>query len=714
VTTTLRPKLARVKEPTIKDLAKARARGSNGYAAHGMEPPKSVWQTLNEQMRKRAGLIANLKEADLSFEDRAFLHRVAANVPVERGDSTRLIMLLERHAKLLADKPKTGKVSRHSNGSVSVPASESLSDHAHTPAPSNAPTSAAGQVVKLKLSQLLRHPDNRKPTAEAIAKRAASMKDRGQLEPIVVRPLNDQRTKAPKNQKGKADSVLGTSDLEIFQVLSGETRWLAAKKLGWKEIDARVVALGHKEALELLAEANAQRQDLSPIDKAKLMKRLGEPIAQGGAGLTHDQIAPRFGYSDGSVVSNCLRLLKLPEPWLSRVASGELNESWARLICPLVDAPVVMANLEKDWQSAHRARAADYEREHWESRTGVEQAITSVLRGEVRPVEEGHSTHYSSDDIKGTKDEEYRYSGYHPRYFELTPELEQKLGIVEWGNIHFYHGKGSGDRVKGLGGKRVRMATNVKLYDQLNVPLIKAHVDKHKRAKVTKGAADNKAAKKALTPAEQKATAKEQAEQLQRRIDAWRHDWLKSLIARQMEREPQVREFVLIALAVRAFTPHWQCDLAELVAGEHFDEWAGLAAAFGKGRKLFELGDKVAAAAITAAEQNPKFPAIERERLDALAALANIDLAAEWRAMQDAQEDLRLNGDVAAESRFALFFELFQSGQLDDLGDELGVHVKGAPSKSSKVALLITRDRTLKLPKCLKPLAAGKAKKARR
>jgi hypothetical protein len=98
--------------------------------------------------------------------------------------------------------------------------------------------------------------------------------------------------------------------------------------------------------------------------------------------------------------------------------------------------------------------------------------------------------------------------------------------------------------------------------------------------------------------------------------------------------------------------------------------------------------------------------------MDEIADFAGIDLALEWGVMQEAHR--AEYGESAAGSRFGDFFQLFQMAQLDELGTELGVHVADAKGKEAKVKLLVSRDRNLKLPKCIKPLVAKKPAKRRR
>lgn len=183
-------------------------------------------------------------------------------------------------------------------------------------APIAQPVTIAGNVQMLAVTQLTRHPDNRQPSEAAIAAVAESLRTEGQIEPLIVRPLS-----------GESQS---------YQIVSGETRWLAAQRLGWDSIACDVVALDDAAALRVLAAANAARQDLDPLAKARLIVRLCDPIESGGSGLTREQAAKMFDLQSGGAASNLVRLLELPEAWHGPIERGDLPQSFARALLPLL------------------------------------------------------------------------------------------------------------------------------------------------------------------------------------------------------------------------------------------------------------------------------------------------------------------------------------------------------------------------------------------
>lgn len=188
----------------------------------------------------------------------------------------------------------------------------------------------AGPTLAMPLYHVVRHPANRHPSPEAVTECAASLAATGQLEPLVVRFLPVE---------GK------------YQILSGETRWLAAQRLGWHEIAARVVEADDAEAVKLVAEHNAHRHDLNPIEQARLIETLCRPVDQGGGGLTREQAARSVGLESGSAASNLVRLLSLPQVWQDRVAAGELPQTWARALLAIADDEQALEQAAAVWHT---------------------------------------------------------------------------------------------------------------------------------------------------------------------------------------------------------------------------------------------------------------------------------------------------------------------------------------------------------------------------
>lgn len=153
-------------------------------------------------------------------------------------------------------------------------------------------------------------PNLRQPRKEfdddAIAELSLSIKEKGVLQPLIVRRV-------------------GTG----YEIIAGERRWRAAQKAGVTKVPIIIKEASDSEALELALIENLQRQDLNPIEEAGGYRRLIEDF-----GLTHEEVAARIG-KDRSTITNQLRLLKLPEEAQKALVEGEITAGHARAILSL-------------------------------------------------------------------------------------------------------------------------------------------------------------------------------------------------------------------------------------------------------------------------------------------------------------------------------------------------------------------------------------------
>lgn len=154
--------------------------------------------------------------------------------------------------------------------------------------------------ANVPLDTIERDPSNRLPAEADIAARAESIKSVGLLQPVVLRALGGGR----------------------YQLMAGETRWRAFKLLKRATIPARI----YKDQSEVDAATkalveNAQRADLTPIERAKRFKQLEE------LKLSQKEIGRLAGGVSQPVVANAIRLLELPEEVQKLVAAGELSEA---------------------------------------------------------------------------------------------------------------------------------------------------------------------------------------------------------------------------------------------------------------------------------------------------------------------------------------------------------------------------------------------------
>ena len=142
-----------------------------------------------------------------------------------------------------------------------------------------------------------------------------SIKKNGIIQPIAVRVDRD--------------------DLEKYEIIAGERRWLAAQKAGLHEVPIIILDLDDNEALEVAIIENIQRDDLNTIEEAKAFKRLSEEF-----GYDHEKIA-RYMSKSRSHVSNTLRLLTLPDDVIGMIEEGNLTAGQARPLIGLINASAI-------------------------------------------------------------------------------------------------------------------------------------------------------------------------------------------------------------------------------------------------------------------------------------------------------------------------------------------------------------------------------------
>jgi ParB family chromosome partitioning protein len=141
---------------------------------------------------------------------------------------------------------------------------------------------------------------------------AASIKENGVIQPIVVRRLP---TPGPDGVR--------------YEIVAGERRWQAAKLAGLADIPTIVRDLSDKEASAVSLIENIQREELTPAEEARALKRLVSEFE-----LTHERLAEIVGRSRASV-SNLIRLLDLPEAVLLLIDSKEISMGHARALLGL-------------------------------------------------------------------------------------------------------------------------------------------------------------------------------------------------------------------------------------------------------------------------------------------------------------------------------------------------------------------------------------------
>lgn len=186
----------------------------------------------------------------------------------------------------------------------------------HQPPPPAHPHLQGG-LLQLDLGKIIPNPQQPRKefSPDKLEELALSIKARGLIQPVIVRPLGEGR----------------------YELIAGERRWRAAGLAGLAKIPAVVRQAESAEALELALIENIQRQDLNPIETAEAYRHLAETFD-----LSHEEIALKVG-KDRSSVTNLLRLLNLPEEIQKDLIAGTLSMGHARAILGIPDRAGQMA-----------------------------------------------------------------------------------------------------------------------------------------------------------------------------------------------------------------------------------------------------------------------------------------------------------------------------------------------------------------------------------
>jgi ParB family chromosome partitioning protein len=227
--------------------------------------------------------------------------------------------------------------------------------------PTAAQDDRISELRHIKLTEITPDPDQPRRHFDELAldELAASVKEHGILQPIVVTPKNGG-----------------------YQIVAGERRYRAATRAGLDKVPALVRTLTNQHKLELSLIENLQRRDLNVLETATAYLKLRDQF-----NLTLDQIGVRVGGKSVSTISNTLRLLRLPESVRTALLEGKLREGQAR---PLVNLdPAVIEEILPQILS-----------EEWSARK-IEQFIVQLkkhgMAKKTHPVKQATQTPYEAD-----------------------------------------------------------------------------------------------------------------------------------------------------------------------------------------------------------------------------------------------------------------------------------------------------------------------------
>ena len=192
---------------------------------------------------------------------------------------------------------------------------------------------------------------------QALEELKASIKDRGIIQPVIVRPISHG----------------------VYELVAGERRWRAAQSLGLREVPAVVKSLTDQEALEYSLIENLQRHNLNPIEEAMGYARLMSEF-----GYSQDQLGERLG-KNRSTVANMLRLLKLPNEIQEALRAGKISQGHAKAILAVETIERQLALFQQTVLQELSVRQVEALASTWQPKPKRQRAATDP---ETRSIEE--------------------------------------------------------------------------------------------------------------------------------------------------------------------------------------------------------------------------------------------------------------------------------------------------------------------------------------
>ena len=155
----------------------------------------------------------------------------------------------------------------------------------------------------------------------ALEELSSSIKERGIIQPLIVRNSNDQDSK--------------------YELIAGERRWQAAQMAGLHEVPVVVVEADNLKSLEFAIIENVQRKDLNSIEEAESYKNLIENF-----GYDQEKVAKFIGKSR-SHISNSLRLLTLPQKIIEMIRNDKISQGHAKILIGIENSLLLAEKIVK-------------------------------------------------------------------------------------------------------------------------------------------------------------------------------------------------------------------------------------------------------------------------------------------------------------------------------------------------------------------------------
>jgi len=185
----------------------------------------------------------------------------------------------------------------------------------------------------ISISSIIRnkYQPRKKFEQESLEELTSSIKERGIIQPIVVR---------------KSDQLV-----DKFEIVAGERRWQAAQKAGLHKVPVVVIEADNLKSLEFAIVENVQRKDLNPIEEAEGYKRLIDDF-----NYDQEKVSKFIGKSRAHI-SNCLRLLNLPQKIIEYIIEEKISQGHGKILVGLENAQLLAEKIISKKLSVRQAEA---------------------------------------------------------------------------------------------------------------------------------------------------------------------------------------------------------------------------------------------------------------------------------------------------------------------------------------------------------------------
>ncbi len=188
-------------------------------------------------------------------------------------------------------------------------------------------------ITTISISSIIRnkYQPRKKFEKEGLDELTNSIKERGIIQPIIVR---------------KSDDII-----DKYEIVAGERRWQAAQRAGLHKVPVVVIEADNLKSLEFAIVENIQRKDLNPVEEAEGYKRLIDDFK-----YDQEKVAKFIGKSRAHV-SNCLRLLSLPQKIIEYIIDEKLSQGHAKILVGLENVQLLADKIISKKLSVRQAEA---------------------------------------------------------------------------------------------------------------------------------------------------------------------------------------------------------------------------------------------------------------------------------------------------------------------------------------------------------------------